>query len=400
MTSAVNKHFIKELYNRIFDFNTVICHKNDIPDLNLKNIRKQLFNENAYFESEIRNILDTGLENYIYIIKDNFEINYLILVFDDSELLIGGPFLTENQGKFENIRNILKKNNIKAENLKELRRYYMELPVVNVNKTLSTLDTLMKFNHLKEMKIEFINGSLREMEMCIHSQEELKDKMAYYKEIYTIENQMMEAVSLGNDKKAAFLFTQLDSSRLGLIQRDFLEYHKSFYTILNTLLRKSIENVDVHPYYLNEISRNFAEIIVSQNNVDNFENLALEMIKKYCDYAVKYKMNQYSLNIKKAMNYVNINIHHKITAKQVADYLHINNSYLSTLFKKEIGLTITEYINKRKIEIAKDLIINTNLKINEIGDYIGIYDSNYFTKLFKKIEGITPSEIQRKRTGN
>ncbi|HHY08202.1 MAG TPA: hypothetical protein GX530_06715 [Corynebacteriales bacterium] len=310
MTNTVNKYFIKELYNRMFDFNTVIYHKHDPPDLSLKNIRKQLFDENTYIKSEIRNIVDTNLKNCLYIIKDNFEINYLIFVFDDDEFLIGGPFLTENQGKFENIRNILKKNNVKIENLKELRRYYMELPVVNVNKTLSVLDILIKFHHLEEMKVKFVNGSLREMEKSQHSQEELRDKMAYYKEIYTIENQMMEAVSLGNEKKAAYLFTQLDSSRLGLIQRDFLEYHKSFYTILNTLLRKAIESVGVHPYYLNEISRNFAEVIVSQNNIDDFENLALDMIKEYCKYATKYTMNQCSPNIKKAMDYININIHY------------------------------------------------------------------------------------------
>lgn len=392
MTKTLKKHFIKDLYNRIFDFNTFIYDKNNLSDLSLLHISKQLFSENTYFESRIRNLIDSSPKNCIYIVKDNYEINYLIFVFADYDFLFCGPFLTENHGNFESIKNIIKKNNIKMERFIELQRYYMELPVINVNKVLSIIDTLKKYNYIEDMKIEFISESLQKIEQDFQSIEELEDKMAYYKEIYTIENQMMEAVSLGNEEKAIEMFNQLDSSRLGLIQRDYLEYHKSFYTILNTLLRKSIESVGVHPYFLNEISRNFAHVIVSENNIDNFENLALDMIKKYCEYVVKFTLNNYSPNVNKAINYININIHHKITAKQVSDFLFMNNSYFSTLFKKEVGLTITEYINKRKIEIVKDLLINTDLKINEIGSYIGIYDANYLTKLFKKTEGVTPSE--------
>ena len=60
MTKTLKKHFIKDLYNRIFDFNTFIYDKNNLSDLNLLHICKQLFSENTYFESRIRNLIDSS----------------------------------------------------------------------------------------------------------------------------------------------------------------------------------------------------------------------------------------------------------------------------------------------------------------------------------------------------
>ena len=74
--------------------------------------------------------------------------------------------------------------------------------------------------------------------------------------------------------------------------------------------------------------------------------------------------------------------------------LGVNASYLSTLFKKETGKTLTEYVNGKRIEYAIFLLNSTQLQIQAIAQYCGISDVNYFTRLFKTAVGKTPKEYR------
>jgi YesN/AraC family two-component response regulator len=77
-----------------------------------------------------------------------------------------------------------------------------------------------------------------------------------------------------------------------------------------------------------------------------------------------------------------------------AKFLGVNPSYLSTVFKKETGHTLTEYVTGKRIEYAVFLLNTTKMQIQTIAQYCGIPDICYFTKLFKKKIGQSPSEYR------
>ena len=77
-----------------------------------------------------------------------------------------------------------------------------------------------------------------------------------------------------------------------------------------------------------------------------------------------------------------------------AKLLDVNPSYLSTVFKKETGHTLTEYVTGKRIKHAVFLLNSTNLQIQTIAQYCGIPDICYFTKIFKKQIGKTPTEYR------
>ena len=77
-----------------------------------------------------------------------------------------------------------------------------------------------------------------------------------------------------------------------------------------------------------------------------------------------------------------------------AKRLNVNPSYLSALFKKETGLTLTEYVKRKRINHAVFLLNTSNLQIQTIAQHCGIADVNYFTKMFKKIVGKTPKDYR------
>ncbi|MCM1221637.1 MAG: AraC family transcriptional regulator [Lachnospiraceae bacterium] len=84
-----------------------------------------------------------------------------------------------------------------------------------------------------------------------------------------------------------------------------------------------------------------------------------------------------------------------LSLSAMAQVLQINASYLSTLFRKETGVTLTDYVNKKRIDHAVMLLNSSDAYIQNIASACGIPDVNYFTKLFKKYIGKTPKEYRK-----
>ncbi len=92
----------------------------------------------------------------------------------------------------------------------------------------------------------------------------------------------------------------------------------------------------------------------------------------------------------KALQFINKNFKEKISLKDIEANLHVNASYFSTLFKQEMGVTFTDYLNSLKVDHACKLLAETNLSIIDISLSTGFEDQSYFTKVFKKAKGMTP----------
>lgn len=120
----------------------------------------------------------------------------------------------------------------------------------------------------------------------------------------------------------------------------------------------------------------------------------MDMVKEYCLLVKKHCSNNYSLPIQRVITYIDTDLTADLSLKALSDSLNINSSYLSTLFKKETGMTLTNYVNKKRIEHAVYLLSSTDMQIQNIAQYCGIPDVNYFTKIFKKVMNKTPSEFK------
>ncbi|OLS40023.1 DNA-binding response regulator [Bacillus sp. MRMR6] len=122
------------------------------------------------------------------------------------------------------------------------------------------------------------------------------------------------------------------------------------------------------------------------------------MIEKVVDTKLVQAGTQNPSNrepIREAIEYINLNLKNELTQKEVADHVHLNPSYLSVLFKDHVKLTFSEYITRRRIQRAKELLIATNLPINDIAEESGYKTAKYFIKIFKELEGVTPSAYRK-----
>ena len=80
----------------------------------------------------------------------------------------------------------------------------------------------------------------------------------------------------------------------------------------------------------------------------------------------------------------------------MSEHVHLSSSYVCTLFKNETGLTLNQYLTDYRIKMSKRLLADPRYKIADISSKVGYSDGNYYSKAFKKIVGLSPSEYREK----
>ncbi len=88
-----------------------------------------------------------------------------------------------------------------------------------------------------------------------------------------------------------------------------------------------------------------------------------------------------------------------VSLDSISDILNINSSYFSMLFKKSCGVNFVDYLTELRINAAKDLLADPFLAASEVANMVGYESPNYFTRVFKKTTGMTPTEYRRLRSG-
>lgn len=111
--------------------------------------------------------------------------------------------------------------------------------------------------------------------------------------------------------------------------------------------------------------------------------------------AVKQNSNIKRIDIiHKAIQYIQSNYSQKITLVNVAQSVFLSPAYFSKIFKEEMGCSFREYLNSYRIEKSMVMLVNENIKASTIAYAVGFDDQSYFTKVFKKIVGITPNQYR------
>jgi two-component system response regulator YesN len=127
----------------------------------------------------------------------------------------------------------------------------------------------------------------------------------------------------------------------------------------------------------------------------NMQAWAVKLLKKV-EQSMGDRNRDSSAIISKIQSFIHDNLHQELSRDDIAGSVYRNPAYLSRLFRKETGLSLTDYIVQAKIEKAKRLLMETNDKISNIAEGLGYVHFSYFAKLFKKVAGLTPQEYRKK----
>jgi two-component system, response regulator YesN len=162
----------------------------------------------------------------------------------------------------------------------------------------------------------------------------------------------------------------------------------------NTMNRMAAAKGGVEPQYLHAISEKFALKIEAAVAMSDLDAINFSMIEEYCDAVKNFAVNGYSSVVRKALMYINIHFKETINVQSVAAEIGFNRAYLAKKFKKELNISVIDYIHKKRIEEAIFLMEQGHLSITDIGIQVGFSSYNYFCKVFKEIKGMTATEYK------
>jgi len=397
-------HFLQSVLKKC-RVQTQLINVNEHPESNLDLGLRALLQIEDAFEKPLIEVLGEVLPNTIHLLTDGYECKYIYLQLPGDVLenvLVIGPYQIKSFNH-EEILELAEKNVVPVAKMRDFESFYNGLPVVgDEGQLISLVDTFGEFiwngssnYQFAEYELEtsfenvtsIINKSLSEHDGLTWNSKLIEARYAY-------ENEFLFAVTQGNYPKAKHLISQVGSIQFDQRNTDPIRDMKNYCIIINTLFRKSVERGGVHPIHIDSVSSEFAKKIELRSSVEDIQKLVYEMVKVYCQLVNKYSVKDYSPTVQKVIVMIESNLASDLTLSELANTLNINASYLSTVFKKETGKTITGYVNEKRIELAQELLKTTNLQVQTIAQYCGIIDVHYFTRLFKKLTGVSPKQFR------
>lgn len=195
---------------------------------------------------------------------------------------------------------------------------------------------------------------------------------------------VMEAKALLNDLLGYVFFSQ--GSNLEIIKSRSLE-------LCSLLSRAAIEGGATSDSIL-KVNNQLLTIIPTLTNMDDLCYKLQEAIDAFTDCMFEHIPGKNSEIIKKAIRYISQNYANALTLDIVANQVHLNPTYFSTLFKQSTGSSFKEYLNMVRVEESKRLLSNTDYSLIDIAIATGFEDQSYFTKVFKRYTGLTPKQFR------
>lgn len=182
---------------------------------------------------------------------------------------------------------------------------------------------------------------------------------------------------------------------VGITLRINYEFLKSLIPDFDKI-RFKLENPDIEKLIANYIKK--ISQLYDSNSDDKYIKifsqvlLIIDLLYGNCKEENKFKISN---KMKEILNYLHANFNHEIYLYQIANYFGYSREYFSRMFKKEIGLSFKQYLDKYRIEKAIQLLKSTDKSILEIGYEVGFSNENQFIYTFKKHYKMTPGKFKK-----
>lgn len=194
--------------------------------------------------------------------------------------------------------------------------------------------------------------------------------------------------------KLSSLFEKVKSSShlsVGYVRSLFNEILRAYFHASTELL----EEMDKVKY--SELTEKL--FLENSDNIYILEKQLLNVISEFMEKAdKKIESKKYSETTMKILSYINDNYKSQAIVSELSRKLFFSRNYISTLFKKDTGTTISRYITEVRLSKAKQMLKDTNLSISELALDIGYFDISHFSRVFKEEYGDSPLEYRKKYT--
>lgn len=209
------------------------------------------------------------------------------------------------------------------------------------------------------------------------------------------EKEFLQSISSGDKKKAQKLLNELEGHILFATGRNFKLVCSQIYELLVLMSRAAIDAGANAEQTLSRSRRYWEEI----NTFHNIEELCLWLsgvTNELMDSIFKFSDARHANAMHLCTQYIDAHYAERITLEDLARKVYLSPPYLSLIFKQEIGTSFNNYLNQVRVSKSKVLLKCDGIRITDISIAVGFEDQSYFTKVFKRITGVTPNKYRDK----
>ncbi|WP_299087181.1 response regulator [uncultured Metabacillus sp.] len=206
---------------------------------------------------------------------------------------------------------------------------------------------------------------------------------------------------------ASKLTNMLGKSETSKIEKEFSDLFKRIKLMRSPMeIQYSLEYLIIYMFkvYLEDTESGIVhsdlgdilQAIKSETNLNQLEKRVKDTFIQVHKKQLVIQQDPALTPIMKAKKWINEHLSQKITLQDISDYVYMNPTYFCHYFKKQTGKTVFDYITDLRLETAKELLQEQDLKVTEISQLVGYQDSKHFSRLFKQRWGSLPSEFKKK----
>ena len=182
---------------------------------------------------------------------------------------------------------------------------------------------------------------------------------------------------------------------MGVLSKNAVTNMKYHFVITTAMITRLCKQNGMEMEQAFRLSDFYIQKLDGIHTVEEVQNLHDEMVMDYTEKMRRYfRDNTYSKHINASKEYIYSHIKERITIEDLADSLGVSASYLSRLFKKETGKSFVGYLTGYRMEKAARMLVETNEKSYMIAKSVGYTDPNYFSYVFKRQYGVSPSKYR------
>ncbi|MDQ0227837.1 helix-turn-helix domain-containing protein [Metabacillus niabensis] len=280
--------------------------------------------------------------------------------------------------------------------------YYKMIPIISKEKIihLGVMSNYLINNILLSPKeVAYENNLLKQKSIGMEPTNIISEKANPYEASHhdpLLEKQLLSIIKEGRIEELR-MFTKLEEETTGVLSKtSHVRSKKNLGIVAIAIATRAAIDGGLHSEIAFSLSDSYIQRLEDLASIEEIDNLQMEAIFTFTKRVSEVKEQQHTITVTICKNYIYSNRFEKITHEDVANIVQLSQSYLSVLFKKEVGISVSDYIQKIKIEEAKNLIAYTNTPLSEISSLLQFTDQSYFTKVFKKFEGITPKQYKER----
>ena len=214
---------------------------------------------------------------------------------------------------------------------------------------------------------------------------------------YEQETRFYRAIQRGDSEAVAAQFTPLCQEGFGVLSRDAMR-NLTYHLIITVafVTRYCIEGgMDAETAY--NLSDLYIQRIDVARTQEEIHALHREVVFSFTERMKALAARPpFSRPVMRCARYIHTHLHQRITAEELCADCGLSRTYLSRLFREEVGVTITQYILEKKLDEAKRLLESTSLSVSAVANTLAFSSESHFISVFRRQSGLTPKEYRRR----